>query len=413
VDEADTPIATLGGRLTSVDALRGLVMVLMALDHTRDFLQDTSIDPLDPSTTTVALYFSRWITHFCAPVFVFLAGASAYLMGAQGKVRTTGDLAKFLMARGGFLMVLELTAVRLGLFFNWSLDGMFLQVIWAIGLSMVVLGSLIGVAARSRMIAVLGVAIVLGHNLLDLAISPPVRGSMMRPNPGGLLFTFLFRPGPLPLAEGVTWFEAYPLLPWFGIMALGYAFGEVLVRERWSRVRLTGLLGLGATAAFVVLRASALYGDPAPFRAQDTAVKSVLAFLNCQKYPPSLLYVLMTLGPGLLVLAALDFTEGEIAYHSQRAGLPRRFLVTLGRVPLFFYLLQWPAIRLVTTTLKMLSGREVSWFWSPFGNQSGHGYSLPVVYAMWALVVALLYVPCHWYAGLKRRRRDWKWLSYL
>jgi uncharacterized membrane protein len=413
VKEAATPIAALGGRLTSVDALRGLVMVLMALDHTRDFLQDMSIDPLNPATTTVPLFLSRWITHFCAPVFVFLAGASAYLTGALGKTRTTRDLSRFLMARGGFLMILELTAVRLGLFFNWSLDGMFLQVIWAIGLSLVVLGFLIGIGAPSRMIAALGVAIVLGHNLLDLGISPPERGAMVRPSPGRLWFTFLLRPGPLPLAEGVTWFEAYPLLPWFGVMALGYGFGEVLTLERRSRVRLTAVLGIATTVAFVLLRALASYGNPVPFQVQGTVIKSVMAFLNCQKYPPSLLYVLMTLGPGLLVLAGLDFAEEVTATHRQRASYPRRFLVTLGRVPLFYYLLQWPAIRILTTAVRALSGQEIHWSWTPFRDLSGQGYSLPVVYLAWILVVGLLYVPCHWYAGLKRRKRDWTWLSYL
>ena len=413
MNEANTPIAALGGRLTSVDALRGLVMVLMALDHTRDFLQDMRIDPLNPATTTVPLFFSRWITHFCAPVFVFLAGASAYLMGALGKGRSPGQLARFLISRGAFLMLLELTAVRLGLTFRWSLDGMFLQVIWAIGLSLVVLGLLIGAGLSPRWIGALGALIVLSHNLLDLGVSPSEDIFERGRASGSLLFTFLLRPGPLPLAPGITWFEAYPLLPWLGVMALGYAFGVVLVRERRARVRITALLGLAATVAFVLLRAGAFYGDPRPFQAQGTVVQSMMAFLNCRKYPPSLLYVLMTLGPGLVVLAALDFSEGEIALRGQLAGLPRLVLVILGRVPLFFYLLQWPAIRVVTNMFRAADGQEIHWLSSPFRNPSADGLSLPVVYLAWAVVVAILSIPCQWYAGLKRRRRDWKWLSYL
>lgn len=395
-------------------------MVLMALDHTRDFLQDMSIDPLDPATTTVPLFLSRWITHFCAPSFVFLAGASAYLMGALGKKRSAGELASFLISRGAFLMLLELTAVRLGLTFRWSVDGMFLQVIWAIGLALAILGLLVQVGIPSRYIGAIGAVVVLGHNLLDLNLNlnpagGPHPGSFERGSPSrSLLFTFLLRPGPLSLAPGVTWFEAYPLLPWFGVMALGYAFGEILVQERRRRARLTGLLGLGATVAFVLLRASAWYGDPQLFQPRDTAVRSVMAFLNCEKYPPSLLYVSMTLGPALLFLAGLDFTEGEIALHGRRAGLIRQGLVTLGRVPLFFYLLQWPAIRVVTNLTRLGWGEEISWFSSPFGDSASRMvFGLPAVYLLWFVVVALLYLPCHWYADLKRRHRDWKWLSYL
>jgi uncharacterized membrane protein len=411
VREAETPVAVVGGRLASVDALRGLVMVLMVLDHTRDFFTDFRVDPVNLDTTTIPLFFTRWVTHLCAPVFVFLAGASAYLMRALGKQRGPGEQARFLASRGLFLMLIEVTLVRLGWFFNWSLDGIFLTVIWVIGLSMVLLGGLVACRVPSRWIGALGAVIVLGHNLLDPASGSPGPGGSPAAGLGPIVI--LFRPGPLFLAPGVTWLVAYPLLPWFGIMALGYAFGEVLMKERWSRVRTTAALGLGASLAFVLLRAWAVYGDPTPFRVQDSLAKTVIAFLNCQKYPPSLLYVLMTLGPGLLLLAGLDATEGEIALHRQRASVVRQALVTLGRVPLFYYLLQWPVIHVLTIAVGELSGQRVPWFKSPFEYPPGYGYGLPFVYLMWAVVVAVLYIPCRWYAGLKRRRRDWTWLSYV
>jgi uncharacterized membrane protein len=391
-------------------------MALMVLDHTRDFLQDVSVSATDVATTTVPLFFTRWVTHFCAPVFVFLAGASAYLMLALGKERGPLELARFLVSRGLFLMFLELTVVRLGLFFSWSPYQMFLQVIWVIGLSMIVLGLLVSCGMSARWIGILGALIVLGHNVLDLQAGPPVPGSgpFGRPAPQSSLFILLLRPGRLPLGEGTNWFVGYCLLPWFGIMALGYAFGRVLTLDRVTRVRVTTALGLGATLAFVLLRASAVYGDPELFQAQDTPSRTVMAFLNCQKYPPSLLYALMTLGPGLLMLAGLDATEGgALTLHNRSAGALRRALVTLGRVPLFYYVLQWPVIHVLAGMVKTLAGHPVSWFTGPFDAPSGYSFSLPFVYLMWALVLAILYVPCRWYAGFKQRRKERTWLSYV
>ena len=348
-----------------------------------------------------------------APVFVFLAGASAYLSRALGKQRTAGELAGFLASRGLFLMLLELTVIRLGMQFNWSLDRMFLQVIWVIGLSMVCLALLVACRLPPVAIGVLGGLIVFGHNLLDLVGAPSGLGGPAPPPSMNPLFALCLRPGALPLPFGATWFVAYPLLPWFGIMALGYAFGRVLVMERWSRVRLTAAIGVAATLAFVLLRAWGIYGDPKPFQAQDTMTKTVLAFLNCQKYPPSLLYALMTLGPGLLVLAGLDATEGEIALHRRNASPLRQGLVTLGRVPLFYYILQWPVIHLLTIVVGELNGHRIPWTSSPFSSSSNSGYSLGFVYFMWLVVMVLLYIPCRWYAGLKLRHKEWTWLSYL
>jgi len=292
-------------------------------------------------------------------------------------------------------MVLELTVVRVGLFFSWSPYRMFLQVIWVIGLSMVMLGLLVGCGVSSRWIGILGALIVLGHNLLDLGAGPPALGTdrLDRAAPRTLLFTLLLRPGRLPLGEGVNWFVGYSLLPWFGIMALGYTFSQVLILERPTRVRIMAALGLEAIVAFTLLRVSGLYGNPKPFQAQDTPSRTVIAFLNCEKYPPSLLFALMTLGPGLLMLAALDTTDGAIAVHGQQASALPRALLTLGRVPLFYYVLQWPVIRLMATVEKVLAGHPLSWSSGPFDAAGGGDFGLPFAYLMWALVVAILYVP--------------------
>jgi uncharacterized membrane protein len=403
-----------GGRLASIDALRGIVMVLMVLDHTRDFFTDVRVDPMDPSTTMIPLYFSRWITHFCAPLFVFLAGSSAYLMRALGREPSAGALARFLASRGLFLMVMELTLVRLGLQFNWSLDGMFLQVIWVIGLSMVLLSVLVGLGLPPAWVGAVGAAIVLGHNLIDVLATP--RAPTMPPPALPWWVTMTLRPGRIAIAEGVTWFVAYPLLPWFGIMGLGYAFGTVLARDRTTRIRWTAGLGLAASLAFLALRLVSPYGDPTPFHAGDTAVKSLMAFLNCQKYPPSLHYALMTLGPGLLVLAFLHATQAERVdagtCRREVAGIARRALVTLGRVPLFYYLLQWPLLHLLTILVGILGGRPAPWTGAPF-DAPFPAYSLSFTYLMWAIAVAILFLPCRRYAALKRRRKDLTWLSYL
>jgi uncharacterized membrane protein len=404
-------IATVGGRLAAVDVVRGIVMALMVLDHTRDFFTDARIDATDPATSTLPLFFTRWVTHFCAPMFVFLAGASAYLAGALGKRRSRNALAWFVATRGLFLMLLELTLVRLGAFFNWSLDGMFLQVIWVIGLSLVLVAALVAIGLPARWVGLLGAAIVLSHNVLDLVLGP-VGMDFSGPPTIPWWYAMLLRPGRIFLADGITWFVAYPLLPWFGIMALGYAFGPVLLRDRVERVRLTAAFGLAATIAFLVLRASALYGDPQLFHVQDTPTRTLMAFLNCQKYPPSLLYALMTLGPGLLVMAALDASERAVALHGGRTSLLRQVLVTLGRVPLFYYLLQWPLIHVMTIVVNRLAGHTIAWTSGPFDTVLP-GYSLPFVYLMWVVAVAILYVPCRWYAAFKLRRKDWTWLSYV
>lgn len=417
VAPAPAPVAATGGRLASIDVLRGVIMVLMVLDHTRDFFTDARLNPTNLETTTTSLFFTRWVTHFCAPLFIFLAGASAYLMKVRGEAHGRGpdDLARFLASRGLFLIVLELTLVRLFLFFNWTPALLFLLVFWSIGMSMIILAALVKCRVPPRWIAALGAVIVLGHNLLDLAGVPLITSESSVAQT--TLVTLLLRPGILVPVPGASWIVGYPVLPWFGIMALGYGFGEILLKERPRRIQITAALGIAAVLAFLVLRILGVYGDPVPFRLQDSTIKTVLAFLNCQKAPPSLLFVLMTLGPGLLLLALLEATEPAEDEADPtvraRASAPRRALMTLGRVPLFFYMLQWPVIHLLANVVGELSGHRIPWFDWYTRYPDGHGYSLPFVYLMWGLVVAILYVPSRWYAGLKQRRKDLTWLSYL
>jgi uncharacterized membrane protein len=410
--QADAP-EVLGGRLTAVDALRGLVIILMVIDHTRDFLQDLRIDATNIATTTSALFFSRWVTHLCAPVFVFLAGASAYLALAMGKVRDHPALARYLAVRGLMLAAMELTLVRIGSRFNWHYEGMLLQVIWVIGVSLLLLAGLVACRMPARWVGCVGAVIVLGHNLLDRGLGGTTQSPVW-----SWMTTMLLRPGPLPVGPGVFWMVAYPLLPWFGIMALGYAFGPVLTLRQPLRLKITAGLGLALCVGFVLLRALNVYGDPGvgdgpdSWTSQRDPVKFVLAFLNCLKYPPSLLFDMMTLGLGLLLLAAFEAAE-RLTMRLGHVGAVRRFLITYGRVPLFFYLLHWPLIHVLAIGVIRAEGRPIPWTEWPLEYPPDVGYSLGFVYLMWALVVGIMYGPCAWFAQFRRRHRDWKWLGYL
>jgi len=381
-------------RLDSVDLLRGLVMVVMALDHVRDFLHYATplFDPTDLSRTTPALFLTRWVTHFCAPVFVFLAGTGAYLSGARGKTR--GELSRFLLTRGLWLVLLELTVVR----FAWTFDPAYRvtpgQVIWAIGWSMVVLAALVRLPAWAA--AAFGVALIALHNLLDSVTSASL-------GPLGWLWAILHTGEPLEPFAGRQFIPVYPLIPWVGVMAAGYGFGRVLLLEGARRRRVLLGLGAGLTLAFVALRASNLYGDPRPWAAQGGFLFTLFSFVNTQKYPPSLLFLLMTLGPAMLALRLFD----------RGAGWAARPLVTFGRVPLFYYVLHLFLIQLLAVVFAFVRyGPGVREAFAGGRLPQDYGYGLPLVYAVWLGVVALLYLPCRWFAGVKRRRRE-AWLSYL
>ena len=383
-----------GARLESIDLLRGLVMVVMVLDHVRDFFAHAGAEVLNPATTTIPLFFTRWVTHFCAPTFVFLAGTGAYLAGSRGMTRP--ELAKFLFLRGLWLALMEVTLVRIGLTFDLKFGFFPLTVLWAIGASMMVLSLLVFLPTVA--VALFGVVMIAVHNAFD---GIPPRG------PYGDVWRLLHVQGMLGhTLWGRPVFALYPIVPWVGVMAAGYGFGAIVLHPRpETRRRIFVGLGLAMTAAFVLLRWSNLYGDPRPWSVQTRgSIYSALSFLNCAKYPPSLLYLLMTLGPAITLLAVLDRGLGTI-------GKP---LATFGRVPLFYYLLQWPLIHLLAVGYNAMTGESYRWLLGngPFQAPPGYGHGLPVVYAMWGVTVLLLYWPCRWFAGLKRRRKD-AWLSYF
>jgi len=394
----------------SVDLLRGLIMVIMMLDHTRDFVhfQAAAFDPTDVARTYPLLFFTRWITHFCAPVFVFLAGTGAYFQEMRGKPKR--ELSTFLVTRGIWLIVLELAVLRVIIFFNFDYPVLLglLQVIWVIGWSMIVLAAVIHLPMR--VIVVLSLAMIFLHDALD-GIRVTSWNGPGSPVPGfgaslwkvlhqpGVIFPFGF-PGPAVLV-------LYPLIPWIAVMAVGYAFGSLYRLDRVERRRILIRLGTAMTLGFIVLRAINLYGDPAPWSAQTATVKTALSFLAVSKYPPSLLFLLMTLGPAMLFLA---WAEGR-----ERGKLARIFIV-YGRVPLFFYLLQWITSHTLALVAGRIAGKPTDYLFSNIAFSPpwapGSGFGLAMVYALWILGVILLYPLCRWYAGVKARRHDW-WLSYL
>jgi uncharacterized membrane protein len=411
-------------------------MVVMMLDHTRDFVHRyvfQGFDPTDLAHTSVKLFFTRWITHFCAPVFVFLAGTGIYLQVARGK--TKQELSRFLLTRGLWLIVLEFTAVRIAVTFNF--DDRFLgvmQVIWVIGASMIVLAFLIHLPVWA--VGTFGMVMIAAHNLLDRV---HVQGGWQGPQSpvpsyGAKLYILLHQPfEAFPVAgwPSPVVFVLYPLIPWVGVMAAGYSFGVVYQWDAARRRRLLLAMGSAATILFIVLRAINRYGDPSAWSTQSSMAFTILSFLNVTKYPPSLLFLLMTLGPALVALAFFEkaapgFSSAkERPGHSENqgtdqaglAGSVRRFFVTFGRVPLFFYLLQWPTAHFMSVAVHALAGKPIRWM---FGSQigidgpppPGAGFNLAVVYACWMAGVLLLYPLCKWFAGVKARRRDW-WLSYL
>ena len=386
----DLPLPPRPARDDAVDLLRGIVMVVMALDHARDFFGDLRLDPTDLGRTTPALFFTRWITHFCAPVFVLLAGAGARLSLFRGRSR--GSLARLLVTRGAWLVVLEVTLVGFGWSFDATPSFLVLQVIWAIGASMVLLAPLVLLPPRA--VGLLGLAIVAGHNVLD-----GLRSGDLGPFAGA--WRLLHEHVPVTSVGGVFVFNHYPLLAWFGVLAIGYGFGDILRMELAARRRVLLLAGLLATGAFVALRVSNLYGDPHPWSAQGSTLLTVLSFLNCEKYPPSLLYLLMTLGPALLALSAFGLGQGKLA----------RPFVVFGRVPLFYYLLHVPLIHVMAAAVSWReAGAVMLEHPGAFPRAAVHG--LGGVYLAWLVAVALLYPACRWFAGVKARVRS-PWLSYL
>jgi uncharacterized membrane protein len=398
-------------RINSIDFLRGLVMVIMLLDHTREYVHADAFrfTPTDLSKTNAVLFFTRWITHFCAPTFVFLSGTSIYLQLLRGKSRA--ELSKFLLTRGLWLIVLEFTVIRFAIFFNldYSFAGL-AEVIWIFGVSMIVLAGLIFLPVSA--VGAIGVAVVALHNLLDRFVVPPATSMAGTPPPDALqkLWIVLHQPGYVPLFDGGTkFFVAYPLIPWFGVMACGYALGAVYSWEAERRRRFLLWLGVSLTILFVVVRAINVYGDPAPWAAQDSGLFTVLSFLNVTKYPVSLLFLLMTLGPAILVLRWADNVGDE--------GVLNRILITFGRVPLFYFILQMFVAHIFGIVLNYAAGKSIGYFFFNFpasatGAPPDAGFPLWVVYAAWLAGLCLLYPLCRWYGKVKLKHRGFPF-SYL
>jgi uncharacterized membrane protein len=379
-------------RLDAIDFLRGLVMVVMVLDHARDFFGGSGFNPRDVHDPV--LFLTRWITHFCAPVFVFLAGMSAFLYGNRGRSRA--ELATFLFTRGFWLVLIELTLVRLGWTFNLSYDFVIFQVIWVIGASMMLLAGLIFLPRWT--IAAVALALIAGHNLLD-GVRAADLGDL------GWLWMFLHDPGMLHPAPGMEMLALYSLIPWVGVMAAGYALGPVMLLEEKRRRHALLRIGCAVTAAFVLVRLANVYGDPQPWAVQDGLLATILSFVNAEKYPPSLVYLTMTIGPALILLG----------YFREAKGWVSRALVTIGRVPFLFYVAHIFLLHAMAVVLATLTLGETGWLFRGMPiitKPDGYGVALPVVYMLWIVAVLALYPLVRWFAALKQRRRDW-WLSYL
>jgi uncharacterized membrane protein len=388
-------VARAGARLQAIDLLRGMVVVLMALDHVRDFfhVQAFLFNPLDVGKTDAALYLTRWLTNFCAPAFVFLAGTSAFLYGAR--INDKAALARFLLTRGLWLIALELTLVNFA--WNFSFPDPGLQVIWAIGASMMMLSLLIWLPSPA--VLAIGLIIVAGHNMFD-GIRPETLGDM------GPWWRLLHVSGPFH-AGGLNAWVVYPLIPWTGVMAAGYGAGMLFLATPDRRYRICVAAGMLMMVAFFLLRTTQWYGEPRAWSSQAHWLATAGDFMNVRKYPPSLLYLLITLGPALLILPWLERWRGRMA----------DMLLVFGRVPMFFYLAHLYLAHGLMLATGLASGYPAEVFIGPMSNPgpliaSGWGFSLPGVYIAWLIVLMLLYPLCRWFGNLKQRRKDW-WLSYL
>ena len=379
-------------RIEAVDVVRGLIMIVMALDHTRDYF-GIAANPTDLATASAGLFLTRWVTHFCAPVFFLLTGTGAYLSRRR---KTAGELSRYLLTRGLWLIVLEAVVMRcLAYQFNFDFRVTFLIVLWALAWAMIALSLL--VRFPTWIATTVGAIMIAGHDLFDGVASTNALWTLLH---GRTLL--------LDTPEHVV-FVVYPLIPWIGVTAVGYGLGQIYDWDAERRRSFLLRLGLGLTTAFVALRALNMYGDPSRWSVQATPLFTVLSFLNTSKYPPSLLFLLMTLGLSMLLLRAMD----------RRTPRPLLPALVIGKVPLFYYALHFALIHLLAVVVCYLAYGSAHWMVEsptveryPFTTPPGWGFSLPGVYLAWATVVVSMYPLCRWYAALKGRRSDW-WLSYL
>lgn len=401
-ERLNTRTAVRPERLDSIDIVRGLVMVFMAIDHTRDYFTYLRFEPESLSHTYYALFFTRWITHFCAPMFFFLAGVGAFLYGSR---RTPSQLSRFLWTRGLWLIIVEFTIVG----FAWSfiVPFGFFGVIWALGASMVIMAA--AVRLPIRWLGALAVLMIVGHDLLD-RIRPSQFGR------AAWAWSLLHVKGGVVLPGNVFDFVLFPIVPWVGVMAAGYVFGTLYQRDQRERRRIMAMLGIAMVVCFVFLRATNLYGNPpvglggvsqGDWHLQLTIEKTVILFLDVEKYPPSLQFLLMTLGPGILLLALLDGKTASSLF---------RPLLVFGRVPMFFYILHLYLIHSLAVVVALVFHQPYQWLlhgaFIANSMPDGYGHGLPFIYLMWLTVLVILYFPCRWFMGVKQRRRDW-WLSYF
>ena len=387
------------GRLQSVDLLRGVIMIIMALDHTREFVHADALafQPDDLTKTTALLFFTRWITHFCAPVFMFTAGLGAFFKANRDGAPAAS---RFLLTRGLWLVFLELTVLRFAFALHLLEGPVLLTILWALGWSMVALAALSRLPPR--ILAVVSIGMIVLHNALD-GVTPEQFGALSG------LWKILHQRGFM-APGGIVVVVAYPLIPWIGVMAAGYCLGPVFLMDEERRRRILIRLGLALTAAFLIVRAINIYGDPQPWKAQPTALFTLLSFLRTTKYPPSLEFLLMTLGPSIWALGLID---------KLRVARANPALI-FGRVPLFYFLGHLYLLHLAVMALALLRYGTATFLLHASTAMrtpaqafpENYGWSLGIVYLTWITVVLIMYPLCLWFARVKERRRDW-WLGYL
>jgi uncharacterized membrane protein len=383
-------------RIYSIDIMRGFVMILMTLDHTRDLLHVTSItqQPTDLSTTTPLLFLTRWITHLCAPTFVFLSGTSAYL--SYKSKANPRESRRHLWTRGLWLIFLDLTLVNFGVWFDVHFQVFLFDVLSAIGVGFIILSLLLN--ARATTIGLLGLAIIFLHNLFPLIPLPET--SLFK-----IILMPFFGPGAFPLGGGTTFVMGYPPVPWLGIMLVGFAAGRLFEEPQAHRKKMFRNIGLASLFLFVCIRFIDSYGDPLPWQAQQSGLRTFLSFINVTKYPPSLLFCLVNLG---IMFVILFFIEGLQNRLTQIATV-------FGKVPLFFFLIHWYIIHPIMFVVVFLQGFKASdlVFGFNFGRPQASGVGLSTIYVLWLIVLILLYPICRWYGKYKETHKAHKWLSYL
>jgi uncharacterized membrane protein len=385
-------------RIESIDIVRGLIMLVMALDHTRDYFHFGAPSPTNMAATTPILFFTRLVTHYCAPNFVFLSGVSVFLAGTR---RTKSELSAFLIKRGLWLILFELVFVTFAITTNPQYNIVILQVIWVIGLSMILMALL--VRAPLIVFGIIGGIIVFGHNILDF-VQLPKTGT------AGIFIKIFFTAfaSIIPLGKTRIILDLYAVIPWMGVMFLGYVFGSLYQKsvDPQRRKRILLITGISLIALFIVLRWTNIYGDPAPWSVQRNWGHTLISFLNVSKNPPSLMYLCMTIGPALVALALTEKIHNKLT----------AFLTVYGNVPFFYYFLHLCLIRVVNIILFFALGFHTNQIADPKSislfRPNNFGFNLGVVYLIWLFIILALYFPCRWYSKYKRTHYQW-WLSYL